>query len=137
VKTITRKTTPSSFDERIQKLKETSQGWLNYFRMASIQGKLKELDGWLLNRLRYCIWHYWNRAIGELTTIGSKKPERKRKNLIRLGVEQEMAYQWSRSRMGGWAIAQSPILGITITLERLRKRGYESLFSYYEKIAPS
>jgi len=43
-----------------------SQGWLNYFRMASIQGKLKELDGWLRNRLSYCIRHYW------------KKPERKR-----------------------------------------------------------
>jgi len=26
-----------------------------------------------------------------------------------------------------WAIAQSPILGTTITLERLRKRGYEAL----------
>jgi hypothetical protein len=45
-----------SFDERILKLKQTSHGWLNYFRMASIQGKLKELDGWLRNRLRYCIW---------------------------------------------------------------------------------
>jgi group II intron reverse transcriptase/maturase len=124
LKTITRKTTPMSLDERIQKLIETTQGWLNYFRMASIQGKLKELDGWLRNRLRYCIWHNW------------KKPERKRKNLIRLGVEQEMAYQWSRSRMGGWAIAQSPILGTTITLERLCKRGYESLLTYYEKVAP-
>jgi RNA-directed DNA polymerase len=63
LKAITRKTTPMTFDERIQKLKETSQGWLNYFRLASIQGKLKELDGWLRNRLRYCIWHNWNRAI--------------------------------------------------------------------------
>ncbi len=124
LKTITRKTTPMTFDERIQKLKEVAQGWLNYFRLASIQGKLKELDGWLRNRLRYCIWHHW------------KKPERKRKNLIQLGVDQEHAYQWSRTRMGGWAVAQSPILLTTITLERLRKRGYEALLSYYEKIAP-
>jgi len=113
-----------SFDERILKLKQTSQGWLNYFRMGSIQGKLKELDGWLRNRLRYCIWHHW------------KKPERKRKNLIRLGVDPDHAYQWSRTRMGGWATAQSPILGTTITLERLRGRGYEALLTYYEKIAP-
>ena len=124
IKTITRKTSPMTIDERIHKLKEVYQGWLNYFRMASIQGKLMKLDGWLRNRLRYCIWHNW------------KKPERKRKNLIRLGVENSMAYQWSRSRMGGWAIAQSPILGTTITLERLRKRGYESLLTYYEKVAP-
>jgi group II intron reverse transcriptase/maturase len=124
LKIITRKTTPMTFEERIQKLKETTQGWLNYFRMASIQAKLKELDGWIRNRIRYCIWHNW------------KKPERKRKNLIRLGVDQEMAYQWSRSRMGGWAVAQSPILGTTITIGRLCKRGYQSMLTYYEKVAP-
>ena len=38
--------------------------------------------------------------------------------------------------MGGWAVALSPILVTTITLERLHKRGYEDLLSYYEKIAP-
>ncbi len=123
LKQTTRKTTPMNFDERIQKLNEITRGWLNYFRIASLQGKLKELDGWLRNRLRYCIWHHW------------KKPERKRKNLIQLGVDPDHAYQWSRSRMGGWRIAQSPILVTTITLERLRKRGYESLLSYYGKVA--
>ena len=45
-------------------------------------------------RLRYCIWHNW------------KKPERKRKNLIRLGMDHSHAYGWSRTRMGGWAVAQ-------------------------------
>jgi len=124
LKTITRKTTPMSFDERIEKLGEVQRGWVNNFRMASIHGKLKELDGWLRNRLRYCIWHHW------------KKPERKRKNLIRLGVDPEHAYAWSRSRMGGWAIAQSPILGTTITVERLEKRGYISLLNLYSQLKP-
>ena len=124
LKTITRKTTPCTFDERIQRIKEVQRGWLGYYRMASIHGKLKDLDSWVRNRLRYCIWHHW------------KKPERKRKNLIRLGVDQNHAYAWSRTRMGGWAVAQSPILGTTITLERLRKRGYEAMLTLYEKIAP-
>jgi RNA-directed DNA polymerase len=62
LKTITRKTSPMTFEERLRKLKETTQGWINYFRMASIQAKLSELDGWLRNRLRYCIWHNWYRA---------------------------------------------------------------------------
>ena len=124
LKILTRKTTPMSFDERIRKLNEVQRGWVNNFRMASIQNKLNELDGWLRNRLRYCIWHHW------------KKSERKRKNLIRLGVEQGQAYAWSRSRMGGWAIAQSPILGTTITVDRLKKRGYVSLLEIYRKISP-
>ncbi len=124
LKTITRKTVPCSLAERISKLKEVGRGWVNYFCMASIQRKLKELDSWLRNRLRYCIWHDW------------KKPERKRKNLIRLGVDQHHAYAWSRTRMGGWAVAQSPILVTTITLERLRKRGYESMLEHYFKVSP-
>jgi len=124
LKILTRKTTPMSFDERIEKLNQVQRGWVNNFRMASIQNKLNELDGWLRNRLQYCIWHHW------------KKSERKRKNLIRLGVEQGQAYAWSRSRMGGWAIAQSPILGTTITVDRLKKRGYVSLLEIYRKISP-
>ena len=124
LKIITRKTTPCTFDERIYKLKEVQRGWIQYFRIASIHAKLKSLDSWLRNRLRYCIWHHW------------KKPERKRKNLIRLGVDHEHAYSWSRTRKGGWAVAQSPIMVTTITLERLRKRGYEAMLELYEKVAP-
>ncbi|WP_246538992.1 hypothetical protein [Litoribacter ruber] len=66
-----------------------------------------------------------------------KKPERKRKNLIRLGVDQDHAYAWSRTRKGGWAVAQSPILITTITLSRLRRKGYESMLSYYLKTQPT
>jgi len=56
LKTVTRKTIPMSFDERIHKINEVQRGWLTYFRGTSIKGKLKKLDGWLRNRLRYCIW---------------------------------------------------------------------------------
>ena len=71
------------------------------------------------------IWHHWYQAC-ELTSEGSNKRERKRKNLLRLGVNKSDAYSWSRTRMGGWAVAQSPIMGTTITIERLKKRGYET-----------
>ena len=124
LKVVTKKTTPRTFDERIKKLKEIQRGWINYFRMASMQSKLKELDSWLRNRLRYCIWTVW------------KKLERKRKNLIRLGIPQGQAYAWSRTRMGGWAVAQSPIMVTTITLKRLMKRGYESMLDYYYDVSP-
>jgi hypothetical protein len=94
LKEATRKTNPITFDERIQKIKEIHRGWINNFRLANIQVKLKELDGWLRNRLRYCIWSRpWR----------EKKRERKRKNLIRLGVNPVDAFRWSRSRIGGWA----------------------------------
>lgn len=125
LKSISRKTVPVKLEERIAKIKEVQRGWLNYFRGTSIMGKLRDLDGWLRNRLRYCIWHDW------------KKPERKRKNLIRLGVDQGHAYAFSRTRKGGWAIAQSPILSTTITLKRLKQRSYQSLTDVYIKLNPS
>jgi hypothetical protein len=73
LKEATRKTNPMSFDERVRKLKQIQRGWINNFRLANIQGKLLVPDGWLRNRLRYCIWHHWNRTAGEFTTGGSKK----------------------------------------------------------------
>ncbi len=124
IKEVTRKTSPLTIAERISKLKLLQRGWLNYFRLASITAKIQAVDSWVRNRLRYCIWHDW------------KKPDRRRKNLIRLGVPQGKAYTYSRSRKGGWAIAQSPILNTTVTLERLRKRGYESAEAYYQKVGP-
>ena len=110
--------------ECIRQVKEVQRGWVNYYRIANILCKLKDFDSWLRNRLRYCIWTDW------------KKPERKRKNLIRLGVDQNHAYSWSRTRMGGWAVAQSPILITTITLKRLAKRGYVSMLEHYVKVSP-
>lgn len=125
LKEITRKTKPYSFEERLKKLAEVWKGWVNNYRLASMHAKLKSVDEWLRNRLRYCIWHDW------------KKPERKRKNLIRLGVDLNHAYAWSRTRKGGWAVALSPILMTTITLSRLRRKGYESMLSYYTKTQPT
>lgn len=59
LKYLTKKTLPLSFDERIGRLNLLIRGWVNYFKPASIQGKLKKLDEWLRNRIRYCIWHDW------------------------------------------------------------------------------
>jgi group II intron reverse transcriptase/maturase len=125
LKQTTKKTLPCSFNERLRRLKLIYQGWINNYRLGNIYTKLKKVDEWLRNRLRYCIWHDW------------KKPERKRKNLIRLGVKKGMAYAWSRTRMGGWAVAQSPILGTTIKVSILKRKGYISLTDYYSKVGIS
>lgn len=122
LKAITKKTIPSSLSERLAKLKQIQRGWLNYFRLGNIHGRLKYLDGWLRSRIRCCIWHDW------------KKPERKRKNLIRLGLRYGQAYSWSRTRMGSWAVALSPILKNTVTKARLKRKGFEPMLDYYLKI---
>ena len=122
IKSITRKTIPCSFDERILRLNRLMYGWLNYFKHASIISKLKHLDRWVRDRLRYCVWTDW------------KKPNKKMRSLIRLGIESGQAYSWSRTRMSGWPVARSPILRTTITIVRLKQRGYIPFLDYYFSI---
>ena len=76
---------------------------------------------WVRNRLRYCIWKHW------------KKPNKRMRSFIRLGIPKGRAYAWSRSRMGGWAIAQSPMMRTTVTLKRLIRRGYLSFSEQFQK----
>ena len=122
LKRLTKKTIPMSFDERIRRVNQVMRGWMNYFKHASMYAKLVELDSWLRCRLRYCIWHHW------------KKPNKKMRSLIRLGKSQNEAYAWSRTRMGGWRVACSPIMGTTVTIERLKQRKYISCVEYYLKL---
>ena len=124
LKEITRKTRPYSFDTRVRMLKEVQRGWLQYFGLAHMYWQVDKLDKWVRSRLRYCIWHHW------------KKPGRRRKSLLRLGVTPSNARSWSHTRMGGWAVARSPILKTTITIARLQKRGYEAMLPLYRSIAP-
>ena len=121
IKEITRKTSPTPFTERLIKLEQVTRGWINYYRFANIVGKLRELDTWVRNRLRYCIWKHW------------KKPNKRMRSFIRLGIPQGQAYAWSRSRMGGWRIAQSPIMKTTVTIKRLETRGYVSFTTQLSK----
>jgi RNA-directed DNA polymerase len=121
LKSLTKKTKPMSLLERLERLNQVCRGWMNHYRLTNIYAKLKKLDEWLRNRLRYCIWHDW------------KKLERRRKNLIQLGIEEGQAYAWSRTRMGGWAVAQSPILKTTITLSILKRKGYKPMVDYINK----
>jgi len=132
IKALTRKTSPIPLEERIQRLNSLMYGWLGYFQLSKIWSKLRKLDAWIcggrgrgpfrLARLRYCIWKQW------------KKPDRRMRAFRQLGIEAGIAYAWSRSRMGGWAIAQSPIMRTTVTEARLAQRGYQSFIKYYEQL---
>jgi group II intron reverse transcriptase/maturase len=122
IKEVTRKTLPMSLTMRLYKLEEITRGWINYYRFANIVGKLKDLDSWVRNRLRYCIWKHW------------KKPNKRMRSFIRLGVPRGQAYAWSRSRMGGWAIAQSPMMRTTVTIKRLQLKGYVSFLQQLSKV---
>ena len=56
------------------------------------------------------------------------------RSFIRIRVPKGQAYAWSRSRMGGWAIAQSPMMRTTVTIKRLQLKGYVSFLHQLSKV---
>jgi group II intron reverse transcriptase/maturase len=122
IKEVTRKTSPKTFDEMIRELNSVIRGWVNYYQLASMWAKLRDLESWIKARVRYFIWKKW------------KKPDRRKRAYIQLGRTPDEAYSWSRSRLGGWRIAQSPIMLTTVTNQRLEQRGYISILKLFEKL---
>jgi len=124
IKQMTRKTDPTPVRAKIAKLRHLTNGWINYFKDAHMQEKLIKLDVWVRNRIRYCIWKHW------------KKPNRRMRAYRQMGVKSGIAYAWSRSRMGGWAVAQSPMMRTTVTFARLKQAGYLSFNEVYQSVSP-
>lgn len=122
IKAITRKTDPIPFEARIQKLNRLMKGWVNYFKYATGYEKFDRLDGWIRNRLRYCIWKAW------------KRPKRRLRAFLQLGIPKEWAIRFAYSRKGGWRLSCSPVMGMSVTEGRLRQRGYLSFKDYYHKV---
>ena len=119
LKRLTKRSWSVSLDYRLEKIRQTIQGWLNYYSLAGGKKRLIRLDEWLRRRLRMCIWKTWKRV------------RTKARSLTKLGIPKEKAYWWACTRKGYWQVSGSPILETAITNRRLEKRGYRSLLSYY------
>jgi len=122
IRKITNRNVSMNFDYRMKKLNEILIGWVNYYKLADMKNRLKELDEWIRRRLRACIWKTW------------KKAKTRFKNLKKLGIDKYKAWEFANTRKGYWRISNSPVLNRTITNERLTRRGYKSLSSQYMKV---
>ncbi len=137
-KSITKKSKPLSFDERVSELKSLCFGWIGYFRYANIRTRLIGLDRLLGSRLRYCIWNKAKRIMNPIKNKNRVNNSWKRirtriRNLKKLGLPEWLALKWGFTRRGGWHVVQSPILQTTLTNARLQKRGFVPSASIYER----
>lgn len=114
IREITRKTRPYAMHTRIKKLNDLTRGWMSYFKLADGRNKLEAIDEWTRRRLRYCHWHDWKRVRTRI------------KELRKLGVSANKAFQWACTRKGGWRIAASPILQTTLNTNYFGQLGYRS-----------
>jgi len=121
LKQLTSRSWGVSTSHRVLKLKQLIVGWVNYFKIGQMKTLCKELDEHLRFRLRMCIWKQW------------KKVKTRYKNLQKLGIPREKAWEWANTRKGYARVARSFILCRTITNERLKKFGLVSLLDQYQK----
>jgi hypothetical protein len=118
---ITKRNSPLSETERIEKLNRVIRGWVNYFRIAQAKVSMKNMDGKVRTRLRMCKWKEW------------KHIKTKRRNLLKLGAHPRDAYHWGRSSSGYCRVAQSYILCQTLTVAYFRKKGYVGFYDLYHR----
>lgn len=105
-------------DERLKKIKETIQGWTNYYKIGYWKGIAGDIDAHIRFRLRMCIWKQWKK-------IGTKKKE-----LIKLGISKQEAWRLANSRKS-YARCASSFLSAIITNGKTKQRGLVSLLDQY------
>lgn len=106
---------------RILKLNQVIREWVNYFIIGNMLTQLRKIASHLRYRLRMCIWHQWKTA------------NKRRKSLIKLGMNHYSAYKNSHSSKGTARIAQSWVMTTTVTNKILALKGLVSPDTYYLK----
>lgn len=122
LKQLTDRSWSISLDNRIKQINYLVRGWVNYFRIANMKTAITEIDEHLRTRIRVIIWKQW------------KKPKRRTKALVQLGIKAELAKTISYTRKGYQLICKTDWLKFAINIERLRKRGLVFLLDQYTKV---
>jgi RNA-directed DNA polymerase len=122
LKEITGRSNAMSIGKSMLKLKQVITGWVNYFGIADMGVKVKELDEWLRRRVRMCFWKQW------------KKIKTKHDNLVKYGIDKYKAWEYANTRKGYWRISNSPILSRTFTNESLKNLGLQSIAERYSVV---
>ncbi len=92
LKDLSSRRSVQSINPNLEKIKVYARGWLNYYGIASMKNNIEDINGWLYHRIRMCIGKQ------------GKKPRTKVRNLIKMGVPEDLAWQAGNSR---WLVTAS------------------------------
>lgn len=125
IRQILSRSNGKSTKQRLKALSSKIVGWVNYFGLADMKKIAVSLDEWIRRRLRMCIWKQW------------RKVKTRSKNLCKLGIDKDLAWQFANTRKGYWRISSSPILNRTLTNQYLINLGFVSLSQRYSLVRSS
>ena len=120
LKALTQRNRGISLEALLKELKPKLQGWLQYFKLAQMQKKLKQIEGWLRRRLKCFRLKQCKRTIGIV------------RFLKKLGVEKTLCWRTALSGKGWWRLSNSPALNIGMNNKWFERKGFYSLTQNYK-----
>jgi len=100
VRRLTCRTRGRSLRCVIEELQSYLRGWKAYFGFSEARSVFRELDKWIVRRLRCYLWKQW----------GSRGYRELRKQ----GISVDLAWNTSKSAHGPWRLSRSPALSIAL-----------------------
>jgi RNA-directed DNA polymerase len=115
VREITHQSRGQSMKTVMEELAQYIRGWRAYYGFCETPSVLQRLESWVRRRIRCAFWRQW-------------KTGRKRyAELVKRGVNEELAGKTAGSRRGPWRVSQSPALGMALSNAYLASLGLPSL----------
>lgn len=115
IKALTDRRCPKGWSTTKTELNTVLRGWFNYFRLGIRKTLVTTIDGWTRRRIRQMYWKTW------------KKNSTRIKELEKLGINKDKAYQWGNSSKSYWRIAGSFILCRALTNKTFKEKGWSLL----------
>ena len=98
----------------VKELRQYMLGWQGYFNFTQVRHVLRELDSWVKRRLRCYLWKQWGR--------------RGYRELRKLGVSRNLAWNTAKSAHGPWRLSRSPGLAFALPAKYFAALGLPRLF---------
>ena len=121
VKATTRRNRAVNLEQMLKELHSLLQGWLLYFRGASMRKKIANIDGWIRRRLRCVRLKQCKRTIGIVRW------------LRKLGMEEKRCWLVALSGKGWWRISNSPAVNEAMSNDWFTANGYYNLTAHYDR----
>lgn len=122
LKLITRRCPGISIGSRIIRLRQYAQGWMGHYGCGLKYNDAVALDGWIRRRLRMCYWKQWRR------------PRRRIRALINLGVNKREAIRLGLSRKSYWRLSKTLATNSGLSNAHFEEIGLISLRTLWCKI---
>lgn len=124
IKELTGRSRGISMQRRLTDLNRYVRGWIGYFGLARQFDDIADLDGWIRRRVRMC---YWKQR---------RRPRTKVRNLVRLGVNLDMAIQHAVTCKRYWRLSRRPAMHCAMPNKWLTQQGLLSLKQLWSELAP-